>query len=76
VGFVCKRELLAPSEAFGLLHVLERLLVLAFLSVHAHSGDDDCRDAAGDAQPPVDAGIHGLRVESVGVVFRDGKRAS
>jgi hypothetical protein len=27
--------------------------------VHAHSGDDDCRDAAGDAQPPVDAGIHG-----------------
>jgi hypothetical protein len=68
-----KRELLAPSEAFGLLHVLERLLVLAFLSVHAHSGDDDCRDAAGDAQPPVDAGIHALRVESVGVDFRDGK---
>jgi hypothetical protein len=44
-----KRELLAPSEAFGLLHVLERLLVLAFLSVHAHSGDGDCCDAAGDA---------------------------
>ena len=58
-GFVCKKELLAPSEAFGFLHVLERLLVLALLSVHAHPGDDDCCDAASDAQPPVDAGIHG-----------------
>ena len=58
--WVClQKGLLAPSEAFGFLHVLERLLVLALLSAHAHSGDDNCRDAAGDAQPPVDAGIHG-----------------
>ena len=50
--------LLAPGEAGGLLHVLERLLVLAVLGVHAHARDDQGRDAAGDAEAPVDARIH------------------
>ena len=49
MGLCVKKKLLAPSEAFGFLHVLERLLVLALLSVHAHPGDDDCCDAASDA---------------------------
>jgi hypothetical protein len=52
-------QLLAPSETLGLLHVLECLLVLALLSVHAHARDDDSGNAAGDAEAPVDARIHG-----------------
>jgi hypothetical protein len=54
-----RAELLAPSEACGLLHVLERLLVLAVLRMHSHARHDERRDAARDAEAPVDARIHG-----------------
>jgi hypothetical protein len=54
-----QQKLLAPSEAFRLLHVLEHFLVLAVLRVHAHACNGDGSNASRDAEAPIDSGIHG-----------------
>lgn len=51
-------QLLAPSEAFGLLHVLECFLVLTILSVHSHACNDNGGNASRDAEAPINSGIH------------------
>jgi hypothetical protein len=53
-------QLLAPSEAFGLLHVLECFLVLTILSVHSHACNDNGGNASRDAEAPINSGIHGV----------------
>ena len=61
-GCCYKKKLLAPSEAFRLLHVLEHFLVLAVLRVHAHACNGDGSNASRDAEAPIDSGIHGCVV--------------
>jgi hypothetical protein len=51
-------QLLAPSEAFGLLHVLECFLVLTILSMHSHACNDNGGNASRDAEAPINSGIH------------------
>jgi len=52
-------DALFVSVGLGPLHVLQRLAVLTVLSVHAHACHDEGRDTAGDAEAPVNAGVHG-----------------
>jgi len=48
------------------LHIGQGLAILPFLRLHAHACHDESRDAAGDTEAPVNAGIHGGRMEVVG----------